>query len=276
MTCEVIQPLRRGTGHQRSCLPGFLGWSSFDFARRGSRSSGRASRRSLGDTERSPLPGRKSRTQTKTIIVNSILDVRSAVSELVPYSGFGNWTVFRGQKNIEWEVKPTIARAPFLPEGLYTGKNNVNRVERWLFGNFSDAAAALVPAWVRQGSDREQSWKLLILAQHHGLPTRLLDWTRYPLIGLYFAVEGPPARCPDGKLPDGNLCETCQRLAGHDSALYAYGNNGLLCCSLESLARQNGNPPLYRHEQEPGLLIPPAVSARVSAQGSMFTISKDP
>jgi len=82
-----------------------------------------------------------------------------------------SWFKFRGQSDSTWELIPKAGRSP------YTNVSDIDSFEHW---------TRRAVAYLDKESNTE--WELLAIAQHTGLPTRLLDWTHNPLVAAFFAT----------------------------------------------------------------------------------------
>ena len=85
--------------------------------------------------------------------------------------------LYRGHGAVSFKLLPKVGRYD-PPER--SGKDTVN--EKLMLELFRRRTVDSIS--VADADD----WELLAIAQHPGLPTRLLDWTRSPLVALFFAV----------------------------------------------------------------------------------------
>lgn len=142
--------------------------------------------------------------------------------------------MFRGENSASYVLRPKFGRE--LAKGGFTKAAH----EQVLLRGFERAAYPYLQSVPRD------DWEWLAIAQHHGLVTRLLDWTLNPLVAAYFA---------------------CESSSGGDAVIY------LMKTSALPVADLNKSPFSIAADS---LFYPRHSTTRIAAQSGLFTVHIDP
>ena len=111
----------------------------------------------------------------KTVVIDSMDGVMKMIEDQEFNTEIGRLRssfFFRGLPDVSYRLTTSLSR---------NCKHLAEELEPSVLRNFAKYAGSEDP------SLNDSVWKQMALGQQHGLPTRLLDWTRSPLIALHFA-----------------------------------------------------------------------------------------
>jgi hypothetical protein len=203
--------------------------------------------------------------------------------------------LFRGS----WNDAIKRYRSPFVFRGLsdktFPLETSLMRLggpywqlEQHLLRNFRKYALSV-------GGELGSFWHLLAVAQHHGLPTRLLDWTYSPYVALHFATASHERFNVDGVIWVVDFEKVHQRLPGElHNLLRSEGAQAFTVELLTSLRQGKDSPTseestfhkvietLTEFDQlgarEEFLLFfePPSIDDRIVNQFALFSVMPNP
>lgn len=115
--------------------------------------------------------------EIEPIVVKNLAEAVTKVLKLQTDGGNDCSLWFRGQRCHEHSLIAKLQRTATSPDAVFDR-------ERRLLVRFRQRSLPFWPA----GYPQDQ-WEHLFAMQHHGVPTRLLDWSENLFVAIYFAVQ---------------------------------------------------------------------------------------
>jgi hypothetical protein len=170
---------------------------------------------------------------------------------------------FRGLARTDHDLSNSLSR-------LARGHPDIAKLEVSILRNFRKYAAEQTTGKV------DSIWHWLAVAQHHGLPTRLVDWTFSPLVALHFATDHPADYGQDGIVWCVDFVQANKLLPKRLRTLL--DEEGSDTFTAEMLAAFPGLRDFDALTRDMFLLFlePPALDARILNQAALFSLMPSP
>jgi len=199
----------------------------------------------------------------RTIEVKSLGELldRATPHQPDPASGrLRNTAIYRGVADPDARLLTSLDRL-----GGLDATHSKAHLEEHLLRNFIRYGKPFLP------EQRENLWEIMVIAEHHGLPTRLLDWTHSPLVAAHFATLA------DRPGSDRTIWRLDWK-AVHKK--FRLRDLVFLVDDLDAVLKERGLPATWNFlnakitEQQDFICVlePPAVTERLAVQSGVFTL----